>query len=198
VYVHREDDSITVEGPKNPSFKLYSMTYWAGCIRPLMKPTPGISYKQVDVVVRFWISMACNDSIFNNGSAILESCRSNFAVYLRVLDSDLFQKMGSSEYNNKRWVYFGHWPSNLVPAFGSHSFPAECRFLRKKQTNTLVWISSWIISQGAARLVKFYNWWVSMDCNILALCTLFFMCSSIHEESLQKCVRVLYKVATVS
>jgi hypothetical protein len=30
-----------------------------------------------------------------------------------------------------------------VPAFGSHSFPAECRFLRKKQTNTLVWISSW-------------------------------------------------------
>jgi hypothetical protein len=38
--------------------------------------------------------------------------------------------------------YFGHWPSNLVPAFGSHSFPAECRFLRKKQTNTLVWISS--------------------------------------------------------
>jgi len=27
VYVHREDDSLTLEGPKNPSFKLYSMTY---------------------------------------------------------------------------------------------------------------------------------------------------------------------------
>jgi hypothetical protein len=32
VYVHREDDSLTLEGPKNPSFKLYSMTYWARCV----------------------------------------------------------------------------------------------------------------------------------------------------------------------
>jgi hypothetical protein len=140
VYVHREDDSITVEGPKNSSFKLYSMTYWAGCIRPLMKPTPGISYKQVDVLVRFWIWMACNDSIFNNGSAIVQiQCCSLFTCSWQWLVS----------IDGVKWVQqqkvslFSHWPSNLVPAFGSHSFPAECRFLRKKQTNTLVWISSW-------------------------------------------------------
>ena len=27
VYVHREDDHIILEGPDNPSYKLYSMTY---------------------------------------------------------------------------------------------------------------------------------------------------------------------------